>query len=95
MTGGPCNRPSRASSSLRATGSLFTDQDGKRVAPYGGPELHLTDLARTPASAAAFLLAVAAMRRQREAVALGREAAQLERLGPVLDAAPRGFPDRG
>jgi len=48
-----------------------------------------------PASAAAFLLAVAAMRRQREAVALGREAAQLERLGPVLDAAPRGFPDRG
>ena len=37
----------------RATGSLFTDQDGKRVAPYGGPELHLTDLARTPASAAA------------------------------------------
>lgn len=37
----------------RATGSLFTDQDGKRVAPYGGPELHLADLARTPASAAA------------------------------------------
>lgn len=37
----------------RATGSLFTDQDGKRVAPYGGPELYLADLARTPTSAAA------------------------------------------
>jgi hypothetical protein len=36
-----------------ATGSLFTDQDGKRVAPYGGPELHLADLARTPARATA------------------------------------------
>lgn len=37
----------------RATGSLFTDQDGTRVAPYGGPELHLADLARMPARAAA------------------------------------------
>ena len=37
----------------RATGSLFTDQDGKRAAPYGGPELYLADLERTPASAAA------------------------------------------
>lgn len=35
----------------RANGSLFTDQDGRRVAPYGGPELHLSDLARTPRSA--------------------------------------------
>lgn len=32
----------------RATGTLFTDEDGDRVAPYGGPELHLSDLARTP-----------------------------------------------
>jgi hypothetical protein len=37
----------------RVTGSLFTDQDGKRVSAYGGPELHLADLARTPTSAAA------------------------------------------
>ncbi|MCR6031584.1 hypothetical protein GGQ22_09005 [Nocardioides sp. zg-579] len=37
----------------RATGSLFTDEDGERVAPYGGPELHLADLARTPADATA------------------------------------------
>lgn len=37
----------------RATGSLFSDQDGTRVAPYGGPELHLADLARTPSSATA------------------------------------------
>ena len=36
-----------------ATGSLFTDQDGQRVAPYGGPELHLSDLVRTPAKATA------------------------------------------
>lgn len=36
-----------------ATGSLFTDQDGRRVAPYGGPELFLTDLERTPVEAAA------------------------------------------
>ncbi|MDN4163441.1 hypothetical protein [Nocardioides abyssi] len=34
-----------------ATGSLFTDDDGERVAPYGGPELHVADLARTPARA--------------------------------------------
>lgn len=37
----------------RATGSLFTHQDGTREAPYGGPELHLADVERTPASAAA------------------------------------------
>lgn len=48
-----------------------------------------------PASPAAFLLAVAVLRRQRESVALERAAAQLARLGPVLDALPRGFPDRG
>lgn len=36
----------------RATGSLSTDEDGKRVAPYGGPALHLADLARTPTSTA-------------------------------------------
>lgn len=36
-----------------ASGSLFTDEDGTRVAPYGGPELHLADLAGTPAKAVA------------------------------------------
>lgn len=31
-----------------ATGSLFTMTDGRRTAPYGGPEIHLRDLATTP-----------------------------------------------
>lgn len=48
-----------------------------------------------PVPADRFLLAVAAMRRGREFTALEREQAQLERLAPVLTAAPRGFPDRG
>ena len=47
-----------------------------------------------PTSPERFLLAVAALRRGREATALDRERAQLERLAPVLQSAPRGFPDR-
>jgi uncharacterized RDD family membrane protein YckC len=47
-----------------------------------------------PSSPERFLLAVAALRREREATALQREREQLERLAPVLQSAPRGFPDR-
>jgi len=42
-----------------------------------------------------FLLAVATLRHDREATALQREREQLERLAPVLEATPRGFPRRG
>ncbi|MFV0319778.1 MAG: RDD family protein [Microbacterium sp.] len=42
-----------------------------------------------------FLLAVAAMRRSRDATALARQRAQWDALAPVLQATPRGFPDRG
>jgi len=42
-----------------------------------------------------FLAGVAALRREREAAALELEKAGLERLAPVLDGLPRGFPDRG
>jgi len=42
-----------------------------------------------------FLAGVAALRREREAAALELEKAGLERLTPVLDGLPRGFPDRG
>lgn len=47
-----------------------------------------------PSSPEQFLLAVAALRREREATALAREQAQLERLSPILQSAPRGFPTR-
>lgn len=42
-----------------------------------------------------FLAGVAALRREREAAALELEKAGLERLAPVLEGLPRGFPDRG
>jgi uncharacterized RDD family membrane protein YckC len=42
-----------------------------------------------------FLAAVAALRREREFRALELEKAGLDRLAPVLDGLPRGFPDRG
>jgi len=42
-----------------------------------------------------FLAAVAALRRDREFAALQLEKGALERLSPVLDGLPRGFPDRG
>jgi len=47
------------------------------------------------ADAELFLAAVAALRREREFAALQLEQAGLERLAPVLDGMPRGFPDRG
>jgi len=42
-----------------------------------------------------FLAAVAALRREREFAALALEKAGLDRLAPVLEGMPRGFPDRG
>lgn len=42
-----------------------------------------------------FLAAVAVLRRDREFAALTLEKAGLERLAPVLEGMPRGFPDRG
>lgn len=48
-----------------------------------------------PADAELFLAAVAALRREREAVALRHQQSHLERLAPTLDALPHGFPDRG
>lgn len=47
------------------------------------------------ADAELFLAAVAALRRDREFAALQLEKAGLERLAPVLEGMPRGFPDRG
>lgn len=41
-----------------------------------------------------FLLAVAALRREREATALALRERRFEALGPVLDALPHGFPRR-
>lgn len=42
-----------------------------------------------------FLAAVSAVRREREFAALEREKQRLERVTPVLDALPHGFPKRG
>ncbi|MBN9631597.1 MAG: RDD family protein [Actinobacteria bacterium] len=44
--------------------------------------------------AESFLVAVAVLRRQRDAAGLALEAERLQRLEPVLDALPHGFPDR-
>jgi uncharacterized RDD family membrane protein YckC len=42
-----------------------------------------------------FLAAVTALRREREFAALELEKGRLDRLAPVLEGMPRGFPDRG
>ena len=74
-----------------ATGSLFTDQDGTRVAPYGGSELHLADLARTPARAAASWT-VTDRAGTAVAVALRREESRCERDGAVSFQGPELTP---
>ncbi|MBW8870741.1 MAG: RDD family protein, partial [Leifsonia sp.] len=47
-----------------------------------------------PVDAETFLVAVAALRRDRDARGLALEGQRLERLDPVLGALPHGFPDR-
>ncbi|MGH1523611.1 RDD family protein [Leifsonia sp. L25] len=58
----------------------------REAAPYVSP-LPQVD-------AEAFLVAVAVLRRQRDAAGLALEAERLQRLEPVLDALPHSFPDR-
>ncbi|MDR6973284.1 RDD family protein [Leifsonia shinshuensis] len=58
----------------------------REAAPYVSP-LPLVD-------AETFLVAVAALRRERDARGLALERQRLERLDPVLSALPHGFPDR-
>lgn len=58
----------------------------REAAPYVSP-LPQVD-------AESFLVAVAVLRRQRDATGLALEAERLRRLEPVLDALPHGFPDR-
>lgn len=47
-----------------------------------------------PVDAETFLVAVAILRRERDARGLALERGRLQRLDPVLDALPHGFPDR-
>ncbi|QNE35069.1 RDD family protein [Leifsonia shinshuensis] len=58
----------------------------REAAPYVSP-LPQVD-------AETFLVAVAVLRRQRDAAGLALEAERLQRLEPVLDALPHSFPDR-
>ncbi len=58
----------------------------REAAPYVSP-LPQVD-------AESFLVAVAVLRRQRDAAGLALEAERLQRLEPVLDSLPHGFPDR-
>ncbi|MEY9951142.1 RDD family protein [Leifsonia sp. EB34] len=58
----------------------------REAAPYVSP-LPQVD-------AEAFLVAVAVLRRRRDAAGLALEAERLRRLEPVLDALPHSFPDR-
>lgn len=77
-----------------------------RQAPQLTPAARLglsTELAREasayvsplpPVDAETFLVAVAVLRRDRDAVALARERERLDALTPVLAGLPHGFPDR-
>ncbi|RDV45550.1 RDD family protein [Leifsonia sp. ku-ls] len=58
----------------------------REAAPYVSP--------LPPVDAETFLVAVAILRRERDARGLALERRRLERLDPVLDALPHGFPDR-
>lgn len=58
----------------------------REAAPYVSP--------LPPVDAETFLVAVAVLRRHREAAGLALEAERLQRLEPVLDALPHSFPDR-
>jgi hypothetical protein len=58
----------------------------REAAPYVSP--------LPPVDAESFLVAVAVLRRQRDAAGLALEAERLRRLEPVLDALPHSFPDR-
>ena len=58
----------------------------REAAPYVSP--------LPPVDAETFLVAVAALRRERDARGLALERQRLERLDPVLSALPHGFPDR-
>lgn len=60
---------------------------GRDVLPYVHPA--------PKTDADSFLRAVAAIRRDREFVALGQRSAQQERLLPTITRLPHGFPDRG
>lgn len=58
----------------------------REAAPYVSP--------LPPVDAETFLVAVTILRRERDARGLDLERRRLERLDPVLDALPHGFPDR-
>jgi uncharacterized RDD family membrane protein YckC len=58
----------------------------REAAPYVSP--------LPPVDAETFLVAVAILRRERDARGLALERRRLERLDPVLDALPHAFPDR-
>jgi uncharacterized RDD family membrane protein YckC len=58
----------------------------REAAPYVSP--------LPPVDAETFLVAVAVLRRQRDAAGLALEAERLRTLEPVLDALPHSFPDR-
>ena len=58
----------------------------REAAPYVSPV--------PPVDAETFLVAVAVLRRERDARGLALEKQRLDRLDPVLDALPHGFPDR-
>lgn len=58
----------------------------REASPYVSPLPHV--------DAETFLVAVAVLRRQRDATGLAIERERLERLTPVLDGLPHAFPDR-
>jgi uncharacterized RDD family membrane protein YckC len=64
----------------------LSNELAREAAPYVSP--------LPPVDAETFLVAVAVLRRERDARGLALERTRFERLEPVLDALPHGFPDR-
>lgn len=73
----------------------FTPVSRQRLAASLANEVSVFVSPVPPTQPELFLAGVSALRRDREAAALGLERDGLDRLAPVLGGLPRGFPDRG
>jgi uncharacterized RDD family membrane protein YckC len=89
------DRLSRRVAQFLSQAGGFTQGSRRRLATELANEVSVYVSPVPTADPELFLAATAAMRREREAAALEIERSGLERLSPVLNGMPRGFPDRG
>ncbi|MBC7590347.1 MAG: RDD family protein [Salinibacterium sp.] len=85
----------RRGAAFLAQAAALTPETRQRLSRQLADEVSVFVSPVPAGSAELFLAAVASLRRDRESAALGLEQAGLERLAPVLEGLPRGFPDRG